>query len=108
MTSETITVVTRLGGTETVQADVDGALAIHRSLGTIDDSWTLTHVPTGHVIAMSLRKERLVHLVPQLQHLDWSFTNPHAQPRQIQAEGVEIVRAWMGRTTRKRKRTQRT
>lgn len=90
----TITLTVRFGRDE-VEAEVVGALAIHRSVGVFDDSWTLTHVPTGCAIMMSFNRARLDVLRTRLQQLDWSFTTPDAMPSRTRNEGVKIAKAWM-------------
>ena len=89
MSTQTIRIARNDGNNGTaydeVDADCDGAFAIHEAIPVSLGDWALTHIPTGwscfrtrtHLAAVAARAELLA-----APGCDWSFTNP----REISAE----------------------
>lgn len=62
-----------------IDADVEGPFAIHQTIPTELESWTLTHVPTGYAVLTNELRLPLVAARAELLMggLDWSFTTPN-------------------------------
>ena len=87
-----ITVNTGEGEGEVV-ANVRGALAVHETPNT-PGSWTVTHVPTGMLLAADFDHASMLALRDRLAHLDWAYTSRDAMPDHTRARSNAIMNAW--------------
>jgi hypothetical protein len=83
-----------LGGRRKVRAWVWKVWAIHRTIG-MEKDYTLTHVPTGLLVAKHHFKYTLAVLAVRLDALgDWNIAKREKLPLELLRNGRKVLKQW--------------
>lgn len=68
-----------------VEAEIFGALAVHRSIDDIRKDWKVTHIKTGAAIAAAKTQDLAIKIAKELALLDWSGVKTQKSRQAIKA-----------------------
>jgi hypothetical protein len=90
--------IARRSFNDQIDADVEGPFAIHETVPCYEDPcrWTLTHVPTGHLMLDCAHRSQCVAARAEwlVSDLDWSFSDPKAVTAPHRAFGLQMQRKY--------------